>query len=484
MNSRSKHSESSHAAVMLQVMKKGAVSPMVALVVLFALATSSLALDEVAAKATQNASQASDPQVRNGGEVNEGILPVPNYSGDLWSRSYLSGDWRGTRSDLAKKGIQADVQFVQIFQSVVDGGRKTGTKYGGTLDYNLTLDFDRMGFIPGGLVTFRGESRYGETVNGIAGPLLPANLDGMLPLTRELDDNVGFTITNLNYTQFLSEQAGVMIGKFDTLQGDYNEFASGRGVSQFMNYNLVTNAPGAYPVGYSVLGGGFFVVPSEQISIMNFLFTTQDSSTTSGFDNFDDGWTWNTEIYGQYELGRLPGGLMGGVTYSFDADFARLNGLYVPSSGGGITTTTEDETWSVYFNGWQYIFAEKAAKGPVDVTNGKQDYQGVGLFGRIAFADKDVNPVKFFASVGLGGRGVIPGRDNDTFGVGYFYQDIVTSRLADRLGFEDNSQGFEAYYNFAISPSSFLTSDIQVLDAPFTELDTAVVLGMRLKVVF
>jgi porin len=95
-----------------------------------------------------------------------------------------------------------------------------------------------------------------------------------------------------------------------------------------------------------------------------------------------------------------------------------------------------------------------------------------------------VNPVKFFASGGLGGRGVIPGRDNDTFGVGYFYQDIVTSRLADRLGFEDNSQGFEAYYNFAISPSSFLTSDIQVLDAPFTELDTAVVLGMRLKIVF
>ena len=31
------------------------------------------------------------------------------YSGDLWSRLTLTGDWGGTRNDLAKKGVTFDI---------------------------------------------------------------------------------------------------------------------------------------------------------------------------------------------------------------------------------------------------------------------------------------------------------------------------------------------------------------------------------------
>jgi hypothetical protein len=50
---------------------------------------------------------------------------------------------------------------------------ETDTRYGGSLDYLLQLDFDRMGVIPGVILKIRGESRYGETVNGVTGQFLP-----------------------------------------------------------------------------------------------------------------------------------------------------------------------------------------------------------------------------------------------------------------------------------------------------------------------
>src|SRR5687768_1400646 len=90
-------------------------------------------------------------------EAPAGLLPVPDYTGGLWDRRFLAGDFGGTRTDLAKKGIQFDVNFTQVVQSVVDGGRDTDTRYGGTLDYNLTLDLQQMGVMPGALVNFRAE---------------------------------------------------------------------------------------------------------------------------------------------------------------------------------------------------------------------------------------------------------------------------------------------------------------------------------------
>jgi hypothetical protein len=39
----------------------------------------------------------------------QGLLHVPDFSGDLWNRNRLTGDWAGTCTDLANKGIQFDV---------------------------------------------------------------------------------------------------------------------------------------------------------------------------------------------------------------------------------------------------------------------------------------------------------------------------------------------------------------------------------------
>lgn len=413
-----------------------------------------------------------------------GLVPLIDYTGDLLTRPRLFGDLGGARTQWANDGIQFDINFTQIMQSVVEGGLDTGTRYGGTLDYNLVLDLHRMGVLPGAIVKFRGESRYGESVNGIAGPLLPVNTDGLFPLTDEPDEDIPFTITTLSYTQFLSERIGFLVGKFDTIDGDPNEFASGRGTSQFLNGNLVFPTSPILMAPYSTLGAGVILRPAHGVTVSSVLYNITDSSTTTGFDDIGDGAAWLTEAQFQYRAGALPGGQNVGFGYAFDSEFADLGGRLVFQPGQGLAPTTKDNTWAAYWSGWQYVWVKDAGNGPIDLMNGEQDRQGVGLFARFGFADQDTNTIDWTASGGVGGKGLIPGRERDTCGAAFFYLSVQPERLINRLGVGDHSQGFEAYYNLSITPAANLTLDVQLVDSPLPDTDTAVILGLRLGLEF
>lgn len=84
-----------------------------------------------------------------------GILPLPDYSGGFFERGYLLGDLGGNRSGWAKKGITFNIDSYQYLQSVTNGGVDTDTENWGVVDFNLAVDFDRMGLIPGGLLQMR-----------------------------------------------------------------------------------------------------------------------------------------------------------------------------------------------------------------------------------------------------------------------------------------------------------------------------------------
>src|SRR5262245_33116802 len=90
-------------------------------------------------------------------EAIEGLPPIADTSSGFWTRERLAGDLWGKRTEWARKGIQFDITFTQSVQSVVDGGIDTGTRYGGTLDYDLELDLQRMGVLDGAILRFRAE---------------------------------------------------------------------------------------------------------------------------------------------------------------------------------------------------------------------------------------------------------------------------------------------------------------------------------------
>lgn len=409
-----------------------------------------------------------------------GLLPLPDYSGDLGSRSRLTGDWGGTRTDLANKGVQLDVDFTQYVQGVTSGGRDTGARYGGSLDYLLNVDLMQMGVLPGALLTLRAESRYGEAANDISGAVLPVNTEGLFPLAENLDEEIPVTITTLRYVQFLSEQFGLMVGKFDTLEST-NEFAGGRGVYQFMNGNFVFPPAGALSVPYSTLGAGAIVMPVKNLTINSIVMNTNDSSTTSGFDDIGEGWTWLTSVQYQYMIGSLPGGQSVAATYAADNEFKEVAGGLVFQPGEGLAPAKTDETWFVSWDLWQYLWINQPAQKPIDIANGTQDLQGLGAFVRVGFGDEDSNPIDYTIAAGLGARGVIPVRDHDTMGIGYAYSRIRESRLTSVLSLESHSQAFEAYYNIEVTPATHLSLDVQVVDSIASTSDTAVLVGARLN---
>ena len=414
----------------------------------------------------------------------EGILHLPDYSGDLLERNFLLGDFRGSRDSLAEKGVQFYIDWTQYLQSIVDGGRDETTRYGGAIDFNLTLDLHRMDVMPGALISMRAESRYGNSVNGAAGPLLPVNTDAFFPLTSEADEDIALTVTALNYTQFLSHQFAVFLGKIEILDGDLNEFASGRGMTQFQNSAFIFNSVGVI-APYSTLAVGALWLPNPHVTVTTSIMNAADSSTTSGFSDFGDGWNWAVEAQFQYQLGGLPGGQNVGGLYSTDREFLQLNRRLVFEPGVGLSVPTKDESWFVNWSGWQYLWTEEeAGDAPMDLRNRVPDLQGFGLFARVGFADQDTIPIEWSASGGVGGRGIIPGRDDDIFGLGYFYTKINAPRLTGAGVIDDYSQGFEAFYNIAITPSASLTLDVQVVEDAFPGTDTATILGARLQLRF
>ncbi len=145
---------------------------------------------------------------------------------------------------------------------------------------------------------------------------------------------------------------------------------------------------------------------------------------------------------------------------------------------------SNDESWAAYWSGWQYLYTPDEVPDRIDVTDGRADLRGLGVFARFGFADEDTNPIAWSFSAGIGGRGMLPGRDEDTFGLGFAYTDIDRGAFTSALGFDEAAYGAEAYYNIAIGPGVSLTLDAQVLTPALDGVDTATILGARLNIRF
>ncbi len=401
------------------------------------------------------------------------ILTLQGYEGGLDSTRYLLGDWGGLRSDLARRGIVFEFDLVQTVQGNAHGGHSTSRAiaYSGSVDYTVMLDTARLGLWPAGLLLIKGETQFGRTINGQAGSIMAVNADGLFPVP---EDPGATTLTDVVYTQFLSETFGFALGKIDFRAGDQNVFAHSEN-TQFMNLALVANPALLNMVPYSALTAGLFYRPADWLTVSFTMLDGFGRADTAGFDtafHSPQGTTFVTE----WDFTLMPFGLPGhqrfGLAYS-NKTFLLLTQnerINLPILGllrAVLNPNTSDGEWAFYYNFDQYIYVEED-----DPT------QGVGVFGRLGFSDGEVNPVTAFYSVGIGGKGIVPTRDHDTFGVGYYYVD-VSDDIPDLLNI-GSEQGVEIFYNIEVTPWLHITPDLQIIMNPGGgDEDVAVVYGIR-----
>jgi porin len=403
----------------------------------------------------------------------------PAQTAPDFNTTKLTGDWWGQRTKLAEQGITFNISADQYYQGVLHGGTNQSWKYGGLMDYRLHFDFQKMGLWQGAFLDVQAMHQFGEWINTDAGMLVPVNADGTLPLPDYRKVNVG----QVKFTQFLSESFAVYFGKINTIiDSQETAFSGGEGKTTFMNLANICQPVAFRTVPVSALGGGVAVflpdVTTKDHAVLSLTaLGANGQPDTSGFDeDFEDGQVFLGSYSQPSRFFDKPGGHLFVGTYS-TKDFMMLDQnprlLLEALLGYPVTLDKGEDSWSLMYNMHQYLYTEK-----------EDETQGFGFFGRLGTADDKTNPIANFYSVGLGGKGSIEGRDNDTWGISYFYM-----QLSDEFGraiernFSD-AQGVEVFYNFELSKWMHITPDFQILRPSSDRVDTTYIAGLRAKIDF
>jgi porin len=158
-------------------------------------------------------------------------------------------------------------------------------------------------------------------------------------------------------------------------------------------------------------------------------------------------------------------------------------GLLVPAA----PLNRENETWAAVYSFEQFLWQPAG-----------DHKRGVGMFFSAGVSDGKANPIKYSYSLGFVGKGVVPGRPRDDFGIGWarteFSDDFVPyMRSTFDLGLS-REDAIELYYNAAVTPWLSISPSVQIISPAlnkaldssgnFKSLDTTWIVGARVGIRF
>jgi porin len=439
-------------------------------------------------------------------------VDVPaTWGGDILSRPRLTGDWDGLRDELGKKGIVLDVDLLLTPQIVMGGGRNTGGDFWGNLDYTLNVDTQKLGLWPGGFFKVEADTGFGSNAFQDAGTIVPVNTAALLPAP----DDRTTALTNATFTQFLSPKFGLTAGKLNLLDAGETEFY-GNYRTQFMN--TAFNFPMTIALlPLSTFGGGVIALPRDDIILSGLAIGPNGEPISNDVGQAFHG----VMILGNGKLTVNPFGLVGHQSLGFTWD--NQNRFSLDQDPSNITHMLLNEQFPLLANPGPVLTQIFASRFPnllvptqpanressswtISYTFDQYFWQpdgdpkhGVGVFFAFGASDGNPEPIQYAYLAGIGGKGVVPGRPDDSFGIGLARTQFSSSflpflRQQFNLGLQ-REDAIEMYYNMAITPWMNLTSDLQIVSSglnqaispttgQLTGIDTVVVAGARLRVRF
>lgn len=406
--------------------------------------------------------------------------PQPKPRG-LLVQEELTGDWGGVRTRWRDKGVVFESSLTQFYQGVSSGGTETGSEYNGKAQAALDFDFGKLAGWQHWSAEIKAEWRFGGPLLAGTGTINPVNTAAMIPAA----DGSKLSLTAVNVTRLFpvnlkeGKLVALSVGRYNLVDLLDEDFFAGAGTERFFNIAqigpltvlrqvpLITNA-----VNLIYIRGG---EPFFTFSVLD----PNDHSLDPGLsDLFADGVTFAPGIsfpvkYGGKSAKHSFGAAITTKEYTpFDA----IRQVIIP---GPPLNPIEPQggSWSVNYVFRQYL-VERAAR------------DGWGLFSQVSFADNATSPITTFFDVGLGGNGLFAGRPGDEFGVAYAYTDL-SDELKDNLDLPllgaqrlRAEHQLEVFYNLHVTPWLQLTGDLQIVRPNRPAADTALVPGLRLRVVF
>jgi porin len=380
--------------------------------------------------------------------------------------------------------VQFEFNVTQIFQDVASGGTNRTGRYSGLTNMALKLDSQKLGLWPRGFLFAEAQVPFGNTVDPYSGGILPVNT--LVSMTAPVANEI--ILPHLYFTQFLGDRFAVVIGKLDTTGGDANEFAHGRGDDKFMNMAFSFNPVVVTLAPYAPLGMSLVFLPHKDVIYSFAVVDTQGLPNTAGFNTlFQDPTTVTNEVRVTVRPFGLTGHQLLGTAWA-NKPFTLLpqdRRTIIRNILLGTPLETTSNNWAVYYNFDQYLYQDE-----------HNPARGFGIFFRAGVSNPRTSAFQQFYSFGFGGKGIIPEREKDRFGIGYYYlkfSNDIPSGLRQLVSL-DHEQGAELFYNFEVFPWLHVTPDLQIIDPsrktlgtlanPGQNIRTGVVAGLRVKVDF
>lgn len=382
---------------------------------------------------------------------------------------YMTGDWAGVRTALSDLGITTQVFYNNTSQWLVHGGLERTSRNAASIDYLASLDFEKLGVIPGGRGLLHVQRYWGAGVNPSTGALWQA-----------LDDNDGdlsIVIAQLWYEQALIEKKMWLKFGFLDFQTifDRNRYSNSED-KQFMNQALDNDTLVPLNIG---LGAALTYKPCDGFSFTTGAGDPFGTNRKGGFSTaFHDQarFIWLTEAALHAKLpnpwgeGTLNGNYRFGMIYD-----PRPLPQYMFAGTAAALRTQRGDDYGFYASLDQQLYREDAAGD-----------QGLGWFFRYGYRHGDTHSIQNLWETGLEYTGLIPSRDKDTLGAAVI-QSIPSRKFNDRVNrWAEAETVLEVYYAIQVTPWLVITPDIQYISSPGigSVVDDAVVIGLRTRISF
>jgi porin len=379
----------------------------------------------------------------------------------LFESPELIGDPRGARSQLERLGIVVQLFYSQTLSGKPSGGgadREGVFGHSGGYDFFSRIDLAELVGWRGAdfLVHAKGmyDNNLNEDVGALSDPIDDADFDEPI-YVDELWLRQSFLDDRLRFRLGFLEQQTIF---------DRNAFANSED-RQFLSAFLDNNGLVPLPNG---LGVTAIAVPVPWLEIALGAADADNRPRRMGFDTAFDG---IDSITGYVELKLASPWSERGFP-----GHTRLGGFIDGRRKTDFRTGRKDRGHlGAYLSFDQQVWHEAGAPT-----------QGLGLLARAGYADRHVNSLAWFWSVGAQYVGLVPGRGRDVVGLAC-YQAIGSNVYRDEVdrGF-DQETGIELYYRIAPLPSVAVTPDFQYIFDPGAtgRVGDTFVGSIRLRVAF
>jgi porin len=401
----------------------------------------------------------------------------------------------GARSALARSGIGVGgTYYGESFGNW--GGFDQGVEYDGVLELYMNADMSKLGLWKGLCFHTNAFQIHGNSITA-------ANIGALMPVSN-LEATDATRLFELWFEQHLYNDK--LLVKFGQLAAD-EEFITSDGGGFFLNgtwgwpsYTAADMPSGgpAYPL--ATPGVRVAVAPTEKLTVLAAVYNGDPVGPNCNEDPQvcnDSGTDFRLDdppllmVEGQYKYNQER--LAGTVKFGGWNHFGSFENQRFDVGGALIAVTGK----AALVHGNNYGFYGIIDQLLWRVPN-SEDPKGIGWFGRIMGAPEDRNLIDFYADTGLTFTGMIPGRPDDAFAIGFAYTGI-----SDDAGAFDVDSGLviaknyealiEICYTYQINAGWSIQPDFQYIfqpggnvpDASGTKaVDDAIVVGARTSINF